>query len=287
MSSDAERRELRLSAVFIDPERFENPLMRVRVDPIQPRSWSSWDTIVALSFPVPVTFDGARVDVRARLERGSTEVDQFHEQFSVPPLEMAGIATHPVSLFGDTTLKSGAHTMTVVLTSPDLSEIATARVEFEVPEVPRGQTFVRGPVLAREVGEGLVVRASSEKRRQVTVLDDIVGDDRTLEPLLLHEVSSSETVLAGCVVCAEGNGVARNGGVLDRRIVDEEGRTVHLLEPLELDLVATRTGKLRCQRVLDRFPASTLTPGEYRLEITVVDHSGKSVARQSTPLRVR
>ncbi|MDX1388069.1 MAG: VWA domain-containing protein, partial [Acidobacteriota bacterium] len=287
MSSEAERRKSRLRAAFVDPERFENPLMRARVVPIQPRSWGSWDAIVALSFPVPVTFDGAEIDLRARLTRGSNEVDRFREHFSVPPLEMAGIATHPVSLLGNTTLKTGAHSMTVVLTSPDLSEIATASVQFEVPEVPRREAFIRGPVLAREVGEGIAVRASSERQRPATALDDIVGDGKELEPLLVHEVFSTETVLAGCVVCSEGNGLAKNGGVLDRRIIDEEGHTTHVLDPLDLDLVATKTGNLRCQRVLDRLPASTLDPGEYHLEITVVDHSGKSMARQSTPLRVR
>jgi len=90
-------------------------------------------------------------------------------------------------------------------------------------------------------------------------------------------------LLAGWKACSLKK-KAGEGAVAERRVVNKQGEVVHTLEPVALQLTGK---KVRCQEKLDSISGEDLGPGEYRVEVTVKDASGKILASGLAPLRVR
>jgi len=281
--TEEEQRQSRVRAAFAEPEQYERPLVRAFVHPYRPNG-SSWDVFAALSLPMPVGPDGAPLNIDATLARGKSKAQQTQREFKVPPRKDGQAGANPVTVFGDATLKPGDYTWTVVLSSPEIAEVATTTVQIEIPKVPKGETFIRGPILARVIPEGVLIRADEEQQSD-TALDEILGEDRTFEPLMVHEIEASDALLFAWDVCSGDKGVQAAEAVVERSIVDKYGSPVHSLEPVPLALEGE--GKVTCHGKLDHLPEGTLEAGEYLLEIAVLDKSsGKREAFKSVPLHV-
>jgi hypothetical protein len=62
-----------------------------------------------------------------------------------------------VTLLAHSSLRSGDHSLTLALSEPGHQNVATTKVEIDVPSVPKSQTFILGPVLARVIREGILI----------------------------------------------------------------------------------------------------------------------------------
>jgi VWFA-related protein len=277
--SDEEERKALLRAAFADPERFEHPLVRAIVSPIQPLSRKSCETLFALHFPSPAGTSGITVDLAGTLAReGKVRVVEFEQSVKIP--EPKSGDSVPVTVFGLNPLDTGEYTFTVTLSSPDLDELAATRVLFEVPPAPKTAAFIRGPVLARVVTEGVRIRTDQEEQPG---LDDILDENESFEPLVVHEISAADTLLATWTACS-GTKRVPEGAVVARRVTTEDGATVHELEPVAFEPAGAN---VPCQVKLDRLAGDTLEPGEYLLEIAVADRdTGERSAVRSVPLLV-
>ena len=121
--------------------------------------------------------------------------------------------------------------------------------------------------------------------KKFTIESKILGEDRTFEPLTVHEIESSDGLLIAWDACSGEASVQFAAAVVERKIVDKYGSTVHDLEPVALALEGE--GKVTCHGKLDHLPAGTLEPGEYQVEIAVVGKSsGKRETFESVPLHV-
>jgi VWFA-related protein len=281
--TEEEQRQSRVTAAFAEPKQYELPVVRGFVYPYRPNG-SSWDVLAALSLPMPVGPDGTKLNLDATLARGNSKAQQTQREFKVPPRKDGQHGSQPVALFGDTTLKPGDYTWTVVLSSPKIAEVATTTVQIEIPKVPKGETFIRGPILARVIPEGVLLRAD-EGQQSDTALDKILGEDRTFEPLMVHEIKAADALLLAWDACTGDKGVQAAEAVVERKIVDKYGSPVHSLEPVTLTLEGE--GKVTCHGKLDHLPEGTLKAGEYLVEIAVMDKSsGKREAFKSVPLHV-
>jgi hypothetical protein len=277
--SDEEERQALLRAAFADPERFENPLVRAIVSPIHPLSRKSSETLFAMHFPSPAGTSGITVNLKGTLAReGKVKVEEFERKVTIPEPRTGDSV--PVTIFGVHALDAGDYTYTLALSSPEIDKFAATRILFEVPPAPKTAAFIRGPVLARVVTEGVRIRTDQEEQPG---LDEILGGHESFEPLVVHDISAADTLLAAWTACA-GTKRVPDGAAVTRRVTTEDGAIVHQLEPVPFE---PEGDNVPCQMDLDQVAGDTLAPGDYLFEIAVSERdTGEKIAVRSVPLRV-
>ena len=281
--SEEQMRLSRLRAAFADPESYENPLVRAHVFPVRPASGKEWYTLLALEFPLPDDVGEEGFELRADLRRGNTGKSRtYQKQFPVSAAAPTSDGSRPVTLLADPTMRPGDHTLTLALSEPGRENVVTTQVEIAVPEMPRNGTFIRGPVLARIVREGILVREFQTDAGEGQ-LDKLLTDEESIELLLVQEANSTDTLLSYWTACSAGKQVPSDSAVVERRILSEDGSVVHTLDPLPYRPEGNK--KARCDARLDDYPAGTLKPGAYQLEIVVQDGDSE-LARKTVPLHV-
>jgi len=157
---------------------------------------------------------------------------------------------------------------------------------FNLPEVPRQKLFVNGPLLARAVPEGVLLRGEetgSAKREGPSPLEETIGPGATFEPLFVYRIDTDDMLLVAWSACIV-DGDLPTGATVERRIVDDAGNVVFALDHKPLAL--TSKGKVRCRGELDSLPGGKLAPGEYRLAILARDAGGAELAERTVPLLV-
>ena len=289
--SDDEIRKSRESAAFADPENFESALVRAFAFPIRMKSNKSWDTLLAGSFDVPVPAEGIELQVGATLSKNQlqTTIAKATQTVAIPAPADGKAGSVPVTVIGDRTLKAGQYYLTVVASLPGGKErVASAQVDITVPQIPEGLIVLRGPILARIVRNGILVRADKkddETNPNLAVLKDLMGEHGSFEPLLVHQVESVDTIVSLWEACTAGKGAPEGPAVVERRIVGEDGQVALQLDPVPLEMQGNK--KIRCAGKLDHFEASELGPGEYTVEVEIKDtQKGDLIAKGSVPLLV-
>ncbi|HXV77802.1 MAG TPA: VWA domain-containing protein, partial [Candidatus Polarisedimenticolaceae bacterium] len=248
--TDEEKQENRSRAAFVDPEPYENPLVRADVYPVFPASRSTWDTLLMLTFPMPVAPGGADIEVAATLMRGATRVDKAKRELHIDPPPGGG-DVRPVTVFADTKLKDGDHRLTVVLTEPGTDRLVTAEARFQVPPVFEDLLILRGPLFARTIPGGLFVRGDADKTAD-TKLDEILGEDKSFEPLLVNQIATSDELLYYWNACVLGKLELNGQAVVKRTLMDDAGEIVHRLPELPLELEPqARVKGLQCHSELE------------------------------------
>jgi VWFA-related protein len=284
--TDEEKKELRERAAFIDPGPYEHPLVRAFAFPAYPSSATKWETLLSVSFPMPVADGPSDVNVQAMIFRdGAKTGKKYENQFRVDPPEGGG-DTRPVTIVGDAQLKDGPHALNVVLSRPDGGEIVSAEVGFNVPQVLTDVLILRGPLLARVVPGGMLFQADPKNQSDDTRLERLIGSDGTFEPLLVHEINASEELLSYWNACVQGALHLTGDAEIKRRFTNEAGEIAHELPPIPLKLDSL--GKaLSCQDELEKLPANTLAPGEYKYDVTITYTNGDLISANRVPLLVR
>jgi VWFA-related protein len=277
--SEAETRESRQRAAFADPAQFENPLVRAVAYPVGPDSPKTWSVLVAIHAPLPIGPERELLDISAELYRGGRKVEDFFRRMEFePPATGAGV--QPFTLFGEASVKKGEHELRVVLSRPGEKQVVASSARFDVPEVPWGELILRGPLLARVEEEGLALRADETVG---VLLRETIGD-QSFEPLAVHEIRPTDTLLMGWQACrVKAEDRLEYGARIDRRIVDLDGNPVHRLSSIPLNLEGD--DKVECHRGLDKVEPGTLGTGKYMVEVAVI-RAGERVLEQSAPLLV-
>ena len=271
--TDEERRASRLRAAFADPGPNDDPVIRAYAYPFRPLSTNSWETMLAVSFPLYVGAEGATREIGASLRVGHLEQKPGKRSFDFPARADGKPGIRPVTLYAAQKLKPGPHTLTIAISEPDSDEIQTTRVEFAVPEVPRREVVVRGPVLARVDPDGIRMRVDDDDVDD-SELHELIGDAGFV-PLMVGQIAPDDTIIAGWEICAVETDLPTDA-VIERRI-RSGGEIVHNLEPVAVALEGKKK-KLRCQGSVDKLPAGTLGVGEYRFEVAVVAKSELGLA---------
>jgi VWFA-related protein len=276
--SPEETRASRMRAAFADPEKFDHPLIRTIAFHARPNSFGAWDTFVAIHAPVPIGSEEVVLNVSGELWRGDEKTKTFKKTLKIPPSE-SGSGTRPFTLFGDGSTKPGRYQLRVAFSSPDEKQVVGSSVQFDVPEVPTNELVLRGPLLARVDDEGLAIRADGQ---EPVLLRQTIGEGLSFEPLTVHEIEPTDTLLAYWNACRYRKKPDLTGATVSRNILDEHGNVVHGLGSVPLKLEGD---KVQCHGALERIDPGTLEPGEYEVEL-VVESAGEPIAREAVPLLV-
>jgi len=282
--SDDEKRKSRLRASFVDPRSLESPLLRVAAFPMRPVD-RQWDTLLTVQLHLPTAAEDANLELTAILERGGRLVEQYRTPIRIPAAESGRTGARSVTMTADSSLKPGSYELIVALSRVDDEEIVTRQVRFEVPEIPKKGLFVKGPILARVVPGGIVMRGDKDDAPNDTALDEFLGGEKRSEPLLVHEIDSTDGFLAYWEACLAGSkNVPPAGSVVRRRFMTPDGIVAHALNPVPFEI--EQKGQMRCVHGLDELAPRTLRPGEYKLELSFEKPGGESLASGSVPLRI-
>ena len=258
---EEERRAGQLRAAFADPGPNDDPLIRAYAYPFRPMSTKAWETLLAVSFPMYLDEKGARWNLAASLNADHLNIGTSSELIEFPPAK-GKPGPRMVTLYATRKIKPGPHDLTVVLSDPEKENVATTKVEFQVPAVPEG-LVVRGPVMVRVDPEGIRMRVD-DKEVDSSEIDELIGDAGFV-PLLVSQITPDDTLLAAWEICVVGSSGPKEATV-ERRI-RAGGEIVHRLDPIPLALEGKK--KLSCQSGIDKLAAATLGEGRYRFEVAV------------------
>jgi VWFA-related protein len=264
--SDEEQQASRIRAAFANPGKTESPLLRVQVFPFRPSGKSAWESLLTVSFPLHLDANGATRQIGASLDRGVVTVDSAQETFRFDPPRDGKAGVRPVTLYDIEKVKTGQHSLTIVVNDPATGQIHSNKLDFAIPEIPKSQIVVRGPMLARVAEDGVRIKVGKEKGEGDTPLDRLIGPEASFEPLIVHQVKPDDALLAAWEICAID--VSPPAGATVERRLRRDGEIVHRLDPLPLALEGKK--KLLCQRGLDKLDGGTLEEGSYRFEVAVV-----------------
>ena len=283
--TDDQKREMRERAAFNDPQGHENPLVRAYAMPMRPNG-GKWDTLLGLHFPIPVGTEDTTINLQAYLRRGAKRTADVDTQIVIPARADGKPGTQNVTVLGDATLKPGDYDFTVVLSQEGNKEVVSAHTMIRVPEVPKEGAFVRGPVLARVIPEGVLIRKDrDEADEEETQLDRVLKDHETIEPLVVHSVTKSDKFLAYWEACFAGKkGFPKDAKVV-RRFYGEGGKVTLELDPLPFQMPDAK-GKVRCQHALEEIDPGKLPVHDYTFQVAVEDSNGKVLAQMDVPLDV-
>ena len=282
--SPAARRESMIRAGFLD-ESSDTANVRAKLYPLRPLSGSKWDGILAVSFGLPV--DSARDgdlerDFGGVLYHGSKVTHKFDRRVTLKR-SSAGLERR-VTYLEPVNVKPGQQTLQVVVSDPVTGEDERARIEIEVPEVPRDRLFVVGPILGRRAESNLVLKGDASTDR------DAVGGQSSFEPLLVNRIDDSRDVLALTQVCYFETGKAptqlAHGArwIVHRELLGADRLVVGRLP--QVDLALEGADRIRCQNLLDLLPTSSLDVSEYAFRISVADHAGNEVSEAEVSFAV-
>jgi VWFA-related protein len=283
--SERDRLASRLRAAFADPERFDEPLVRTMVVPARPKSAKEWEALAILHFPLPVESGNAKVNVDATLSRGNVRLDKFQRKLELDPAAAGDSGDLPVTMLGTAELRPGSYNLTVALSRPGDSKVYTSQSRFTLPEVPEKGLIVNGPLLARATDKGVLLRGGDKVGEDDPELRSLIGEDGSVEPLIVHQIAPDDTLLAFWQVCTVDPTVWAEGPTIHRRFV-KDGEVVHELDPLPLQLTGKKKKKAWCHGKGEKIPPGTLPVGRYRLQLSVEDR-GERIAAGLVPFMVK
>ena len=265
--SDAERRTSLLTAAWNVPEMFQTGVVRAHIFPLRPISDKRWDAMLAVSFPVPLgETDGqaARREFGAVLAAGPQVVHRVSRQVTLEP-DGPDVSSAPqITFLERVNIAPGRYKLTAVLSDPQDPDPHAVRVEIDVPEVPRNELFLVGPVLGRAAGPNLVVFGSGANADE-----DRLGEAGSFEPLLVQQLDEPVDLVAVTQACFVGSKrrekkALKSSPTVDRRLIGSDGSVVGTLERQAAAL--ERQGDVQCLNLVDLLPVASLRDGEYAFE---------------------
>ena len=272
--SESDKRTSTLTAAFFAPEMFQTDYLRVHVFPLHPVSAKSWETLLAVSFPVNFenpdrTFS---VDFGGVVRQGSRAVHSFHRRVTLRPFEGSSLGERRFTFLEPAYLEPGEYEVVVV--SADAGAVdrpASLKVAVEVPPIPRKEMMLVPPILGRPRDENIVVRgtAAGEGRSlspELAALLDVVATKGSFEPLLVQLTDDVDELLArnkACIVSTRKNIPETS---IERTVLEGDETAVRL-QPVPLDLHGGK--QVMCQNVFEVLPENAIDPGQYRFEASV------------------
>jgi len=272
--SEGAKQESLLKAAWASPEMFQTGVMRAHVFPLRPTSKGAWEGMLVVSFPIPLPGEPqetVRREFGAMLRRGSRVAHRLDRTVTIRPgSERAGDA--PLITFMERVeLEPGSYDLTAVLASPGGDRPEASRVEIEIPEVPRRELLLAGPILGRAAGPNLVLVGGQEPS------SDSLGDENSFQPLLVQQIDEPVDLVSlveACIVSRKRRRGAE-GIAVDRSLRAADGASIGEIDSLKLDLEGDDV--VRCQHIVDLLPVSALGDGEYEFEANLGDREHGTV----------
>lgn len=273
--SDSEKKQSMLRAAWISPEMFQTGIVRAHAFPLRPTSGGAWEALLAVSFAVPLGDSGGS---KVRRHFGASLMDstgvrhEFARTVWIEP-DSAEVTSEPVVTFLErVTLKPGAYSLAAVVSDPLDERPHATRVRIELPDIPKRELFLVGPILGQPSGPNLIVTGGG------TGNDDTLGAENSFEPLLVQQIDGPVDLVSLTQACMVGKKKSKleSKASVTRSVRDGEGDLLGELDPVTLRLEDLEgQEKIRCQNFVDILPASSFSNGEYVFEVGLETAPGR------------
>ena len=273
--SKSVQRESMLLAAWVAPEMFQTGVVRAHLFPLRPTDGNHWDALLAVSFTVPLADSAGGDAVRnfgATLHDGSVVMHELTRVITLRPDSPDVKSTPTVTFLDPVRVRPGSYTVTAVMSSPDSAEPHAWKIRVDIPEIPKKELFLIGPMLGRPAGPNLVVLGGTAFK------DDAIGSENSFEPLLVQQLDDPIDLVAitqACLFDKKSKKKRRKGKSVpsvSRALLDPDGATVGDLDPVELTLEGV--GHVKCTNLVDLLPVANVKDGEYVFEVEL--DSGKA-----------
>jgi hypothetical protein len=266
--SVAERRKMAVEAAYMVPEMFEGGGMRAHVFTLQPKDAAHWDALVAVDFPVPMFHlkdATARRELGVVLQRGSEIAHTFERSITLQSTG-SGVGTieRRITFLEPATVRPGQYVVTAVLSDALSDKTFTAAATLTVPEIPKREAFLSGPILGRLRGDDVIVYGNEDDTGAPA---DRVGNRASFRPLLVDEVDRDRPLTALTYACVVKPRRGAGPWVAARALLAESGSVAYTAPDITFD----RDGNdvVQCRRLVDELPVSTLGLGRYTFRATL------------------
>ena len=278
--SKKERQALKLEAAYLVPKQFEGGGLRAHLFPLQPKDAKTWNAVLAVDFPVAVkgADEAATREFGAVLLRGTEPVHAFQRSISLRGRADARDAatdaqTPRVTFVEPVTLRPGSYSLTAVLSDPNGETPFGTAVSLTLPEIPKREAILSGPILGRRRGDDVIVYGSGDKRGPA---GDRVGARDAFRPLLVDEVDRSEPLAALTSICVVRPKRKDGPWTLHRELATSTGETAGALADLKFNPAGK--SEVQCERLLDEVPVGKMKPGGYTFQAVLAAAGPELVA---------
>jgi hypothetical protein len=285
----SERLESDVHAAFVQPSLFASDLIRGHLFLLHPRTARSWDTLIAVSFPVTFQEPGSLVelDFGAVLLSGSRVASSFNRRVSIRPRQAAAVGERSFVFLEPAELTAGDYELRIVRRhASDDAVPETATLGLTVPDVIRGEPMLVQPILGRPRSETILVRGDGPSsagarvnRNEELAPYDVVATKGSFEPLLVQRSSEADALLARNKACLVGR-ANLSPATVERLVLDVGGGVPHELPSVPLEL--TREGKVSCQDLFEILPDET-DAGDYLLDVRIDGERPAEDDRETLP----
>jgi hypothetical protein len=274
--SRATRRAAAMEAAYMVPSMFQGGGMRAQVFPLESRDGKSWDSLVAIDFPVPASFEehaSLEREFGAVLTSGPEIASRFGRRVSLKgTAKSAPGAERRLTFLEPATLSTGRYTLKAVLSDPGSETPYSAQVDLTVPEIPSRRPFLIGPMIGRRSGSDVVIHGGEDRQGAPA---DRVGGAASFRPLIVTETDREQPLFAlteACVSKREAkHGPWRVSRHLEAASGVAAGSVSDALFPSDV------RAKMTCERYVDAVPVSRLRLGGYTFQSLLL-HRGDGKA---------
>ena len=279
--SPEDRRVSRLTAAWMVPEMFPGGVVRAHLFPLRPGTRKVWDALLAVEFPTAMLGDRKLTEtftLGGMVRAGSRIAYGFNREVRLRAKDGGPWSDRQVAFLQNVSLEPGVYDLTLVAEGSGGEKIFTAKVQVDLPEMPRDTPFLVGPFLGRRAGPDVVVQGGVHRKGNKGSVDDPstdrVGTSASFAPILVGEVAQQDAIAAWTLGCVVSPRRAPTVLTLERGLVDAGGADAGTLPPV--DLALDSGGAVRCEQALDIVPVGSLLPGSYRFAARL--HAGPAAA---------
>lgn len=276
--SDSEKKQSMLRAAWISPEMFQTGIVRAHAFPLRPTSGGAWEALLAVSFAVPLGDSGGnevRRNFGASLIGSSGVKHQFARSVRLEP-DSAEVTSEPVVTFLErVTLKPGVYRLAAVVSDPLDERPHATQIRIELPEIPKRELFLVGPILGQQSGPNLIVMGGGKGD------DDTLGVENSFEPLLVQQIDGPVDLVSLTQACMIGKKKSKleSRTSVTRSVRDGEGDLLGELDPVALQLDGE--DRVRCQNLIDILPGKSFSSGEYVFEVGLEAGRGQEAVERT------
>ena len=257
--SASERRFQSIQAAYLAPQLFEEGGMRASVFPSEPKDDDRWNALIAVEFAIPASLADRELtrEFGVVLTRAlASSFETAHTFHRTVTLTGDGISRERRFTFLEpVVLKPGRYEVHAVLADPASEKPFAATAQIVLPDIPRWQPFLVGPILGRRAGDDVVVFGGETDR---------VGTGTDFRPVLEAETSPGVALSALTQACIVQPSMLDGPWIVERSLMSDASGLVVDLPGIQLE----REGKSRvvCRRVFDELPLETLPLGHYTFQ---------------------
>jgi hypothetical protein len=284
LRSEQAQYEAALRAAHFIPSEPDTEAFRATLLPLRPASAREWRGQIALTFAL---HPSAVAELERRdpefgivLSRGASVVHRVKRRVRLDPASGESATPVVMTFLEPVELPGGTYALAAVLFDPAAPAPRSVQLSVELPEVPRGEPFLVGPVLGRRGGASVVIRSDGSDPHTGAPRSggdeiDVERASGGFEPLVGPRLAEPTDVVVLTQICVVGAADVVTLPAVTRVLRSAAGLVLGELEPVRASLDGS--GEVRCANLVDVVPAAALRPGgDYLFEAALAVEGGAS-----------